>query len=221
VTGDSGQGIATSGGWTRRRNLAVYILGQLVAVSAASAFLGGATSFAQTFLPYTISPIANSASGWTLLTALVVAACRARTAPSAVFGAASFVALVLGYQVVSGLRGYATSETLFLIVGLIVGPFVGIAASWLHSTGVRALLSCGALSGIAVGEGVYGLVRVAGTTGWFYWTLIAIVGLGLLAVTVVHRVHNARSRVAAIVLVLVVGAAFFFAYSAIGHIDRA
>ena len=202
-----------------RRDSAVRFVIQLFAVVAASALLGGATSFAQTFLPDALRPFANSASGWTLLTALAVAACRARTAPSAVFGAASFVALVLGYQVVSTLRGFPTDETLFLIVGLIVGPFVGIASSWLHRDGWRALLGCGALSGIAVGEGAYGLVKVVDTTGWFYWTLIAVVGVGLLVVTSLHRVHRARGRVLAIVLVFAVGAAFLLAYSAVGEMS--
>ena len=104
----------------------------------ASALLGGATSFAQTFLPDALRPFANSASGWTLLTALVVGLCRARTLASAVLGAASFALLVLGYQYVSGLRGFPTDETLFLIVGLVVGPFVGVAASWLTRGGWRA-----------------------------------------------------------------------------------
>ena len=203
-----------------KRNSAVRFVLQLAAVVAASALLGGATSFAQTFLPDALRPFANSASGWTLLAALAVAACRARTAPSMVFGAASFVALVLGYQAVSTLRGFPTDETLFLIVGLIVGPFVGMASSWLHREGWRAVLGCSALSGIAVGEGIYGLVRVSDTTGWFYWTLILVVGFGLLAATSRHRIHNARSRGLAIVLVLAVSSAFFFAYSAVGEMSR-
>ena len=206
-------------GGSRRKSAGRFVV-QLFVVLAASALLGGATSLAQTFLPDAIRPFANSASGWTLLTALAVAACHARTAPSMVFGAASFVALVWGYQVMSTLRGFPTDETLFLIIGLIVGPFVGMASSWLRREGWRALLGCGALSGIAVGEGVYGLVKVADTTGWFYWTLIAVVGLGLLVVTARHRIHNARSRVLAVVLVLAVSAAFFFVYSAVGEMSR-
>jgi hypothetical protein len=202
------------------RYSAVRFVVQLLAVSAAGALLGGATSFAQTFLPDALRPFANSASGWTLLTALTVAACRARTAPAALFGAVSFVALVLGYQFVSGLRGFPTSETLFLIIGVIVGPFVGVAASWLHRDGWRALLGCGALSGIAVGEGVYGLVKISDTTGWFYWTLIGLVGIGLLVVTALHRIHSTRSRVVLVALVLAVSATFFFVYTAAGEIPR-
>ena len=65
---------------------------------------------------------------------------------------------------------------------------------------------------------MYGLVKVSDATGWFYWTLIAVVGVGLLVVTVLHRIHSARSRVLAVVLV--VSAAFFFVYSAVGEMSR-
>jgi hypothetical protein len=192
-----------------------WFLVQLLAVVGASAVLGGATSYAQTYLPDALVPFANSASGWTILTVLVVAACRAGTAPSAIFGSASFVALVLGYQVVSGLRGFPTSETLFLIVGVIVGPFVGVAASWLRRDGWRMVLGCGALSGIAVGEALYGLILVVASTGWFYWTLIGVVGLVLVALTA-HGLNSVRTRLILLGGVLLVGAAYFFAFWYLG-----
>lgn len=106
------------------------VLRQLLIVAGVSVLLGAATSFAQTVLPDALRPFSNSASGWTVLTAGVVAACRARAKSSALLGAASFAALVLGYQLMSTLRGSPTSETVFLVIGLIVGPFVGVAASW-------------------------------------------------------------------------------------------
>ncbi|MCU1406243.1 MAG: hypothetical protein JWQ43_2546 [Glaciihabitans sp.] len=184
----------------------------LLLVAAGGVLLGGATSFAQTFLPDALQPFANSASGWTLLTALMVAACRARTLPFAVYGAVSFVMLVLGYQVVSGLRGFPTSETLFLIAGILVGPFVGIAASWLNRDGWRAMIGCGVLAGIAIGEGVYGLTLVADTTGYLYWTVICVVGVGMLFTTAVRRLHSWPARLTATALVALVGAAFYFTY---------
>lgn len=180
--------------------------------------LGAATSFAQTVLPDALRPFANSASGWTLLTALAVAGCRVRTVPSAVLGAACFVSLVLGYQVVSTLRGFPTSETLFLIVGLVVGPFVGAAAAWLRRGGVRTAVACGALAGIALGEAAYGLLVVAATTGWFFWTLIGVAGLGLVTHTLLRRLRTAGTRLLAVGLVLVTALAFFFNYAAIGGI---
>jgi len=190
----------------------------LLLVVLASLLLGAATSFAQTFLPDALGPFANSASGWTLLTALAVAACRVRTAPSAVFGAASFVALVLGYQAMSTLRGFPTSETLFLAVGLVVGPFVGAAAAWLRRGGVRAAVACGALAGIAIGEGAYGLLVVAATTGWFSWTLIGAAGLGLLAHTALRRLGTWRLRLLAVGLVLGTAVAFCCSYTVIGGV---
>lgn len=190
----------------------------LLLVVLVSLLLGGATSFAQTVLPDALRPFANSASGWTLLTALAVAGCRARTLPSAVFGAASFVSLVLGYQVVSTLRGFPTSETLFLIAGLVVGPFVGAAAAWLRRGGVRTALACGALAGIAIGESAYGLLVVSATTGSFYWSLIGVAGLGLLAHTVLRRLGTARLRLLAAGLVAATAVAFLLSYTAIGGI---
>jgi hypothetical protein len=193
----------------------VVLLGQFALVALGSALLGGLTSFAQTFLPDALRPFANSASGWTLLTALMVGLCRARTAPSAVFGATSFVLLVLGYQVVSGLRGFPTNETLFLIVGLVVGPFVGVAASWLRRGGWRSILGCGVLAGIAVGECAYGFIVVLGSTSWFYWTLIGVVGVALTAHTAMRRLRATAARVVLIGLVAAVAVAFYFAYNSL------
>jgi hypothetical protein len=215
----SGQPVTEASVARGSRNPVGWFIFQLVGVVAASAVLGGVTSYAQTFLPDALRSFANSASGWTLLTVLVVLACRARTAPSAFLGGASFVALVLGYQMVSGLRGYPTSETLFLIIGIIVGPFVGVAASWLRREGWRAALGCAALSGIAVGEAIYGLALLSDTTGWVYWTLVGAIGIGLLVFTVLRRLHTVRTRLLAITLVPVVGAAFFFAYWAAGSMQ--
>jgi hypothetical protein len=45
---------------------------RLAVVVAVSLVLGGLTSFAQGVLPDELRPLANSASGWTILTALIV-----------------------------------------------------------------------------------------------------------------------------------------------------
>jgi hypothetical protein len=190
---------------------------QAGAVVAASLALGGATSFLQTVLPGWLAPFANSASGWTLLTALLVAACRARTGPSALLGAVGFVALVLGYQVVSGLRGFPTSEELFLVVGVLAGPVVGIAASWLRRPGLRAALGAGVLGGIALGESAYGLLVVAATTGWIFWTLLGAAGIGLLATAASRRAQRGY-RVLAPALGSAVAVLFLVAYSGIGRL---
>lgn len=191
---------------------------QLVVVAGLGLLLGAATSFAQGFLPDALRPFANSASGWTLLTAGAVAASRARTRPSALFGAASFVALVLGYQLTSTLRGFPTRETLFLVIGVIVGPFVGVAASWLRHAGARMAIGCGVLSGIALGEGAYGLIQISATTGWIYWTLITIAGLTLLIVTLLRGSRTPRASLLTVGLTALVALSFSFSYAAIGEL---
>lgn len=188
----------------------------------ASFLLGGLTSFAQGFLPDAAAPFANSASGWTLLTALLVAWAardpRARTWHAAVLGAASFVLLVLGYTVAADVRGYVYDPTLFGIVGLVVGPFVGVAAAWLRETGVRAALGTALLAGIGLGESVYGLTTVVETTGAGYWVAIGLVSLVLLAVMLGRALRGTLQVVLTTAGAAVGAAVFLLAYRALGTV---
>jgi hypothetical protein len=181
-----------------------------------SFLLGGMTSYAQGFLPDAFASFANSASGWTVLTAALVYWSRARTAPAAVLGAVSFVFLVLGYMVASQVRGLVYDPLLFSVVGVVVGPFVGVAASWLRSTGVRAALGGALLAGIGVGEGVYGLTVVGDTTSPVYWTLIGLAGLALVAGLLVRRIRGALPVALAVGGTAVVAVAFYVAYTGLG-----
>ncbi|MFC8800933.1 DUF6518 family protein [Streptomyces griseoincarnatus] len=156
-----------------------------------SFLLGGLTSYAQGFLPDAFESFANSASGWTVLTALLVYWSRARTVPAAVLGAVSFVLLVLGYMVAAQVRGFVYDPLHFSVVGVVAGPFVGAAASWLRATGVRAALGTALLAGIGVGESVYGLTIIRETTSPVYWTVIGVAGLALVTVMLVRRVRGA------------------------------
>lgn len=196
--------LTRSGGWQRTA-------GESVAVVAASLVLGGATSFAQGLLPDPLRPLANSVSGWTLLTALIIWLLHERTAPSAVFGAVSFGCLVLGYTAVSALRGFTYHPLFFGVVGVIAGPLVGVAA-WLRERRRRAALGAALLGGIALGECAYGLVRISATTGRFYWTVIGVVGLVLVGVTLWRRVDGARDVALGAGLTAIVAAVFFLAY---------
>ncbi|MFD2792803.1 DUF6518 family protein [Promicromonospora vindobonensis] len=189
---------------------------RLGAVVLLSVLLGGATSWAQGSLPSELSSFANSASGWTVLTALLVFWSRARTAPAALLGAVSFVLLVLGYAVASQLRGLWYDPLFFSAVGLAAGPLVGIAASWLRATGVRAALGVAILAGIGVGEGVYGLTFVRETTSPVYWSVIGVAGLALLVGLLVRRIRGTLPVVLATGGTAVVAMAFVVAYSSLG-----
>lgn len=160
-------------------------------VLVASFVLGCLTSFAQGLLPEWLSSFANSASGWTLLTAFLVWWAGTRWWIAAPLGAASFVLLTVGYAVVSTLRGFPYDPMLFAVVGVIVGPFVGVAAVWLRERDVRAALATAALSGVAVGEAGYGLTVIADTTSPVYWILIGAVGIGLCVAMLARRIRGA------------------------------
>ncbi|MFD4993481.1 DUF6518 family protein [Cellulosimicrobium cellulans] len=191
-------------------------------VLAASFVLGGLTSYAQGFLPDAAAPFANSASGWTLLTALLVAwaarDARTRTWHAAVLGAASFVLLTLGYAAAADLRGYVYDPTLFGIVGLVVGPFVGIAAAWQWRNGVLTALGTAVLAGIGVGESVYGLTTVVETTGATYWVVIGLASLVLLSAVLARRLRGTVPVTVAAGGTAVVATAFVLAYRALGTI---
>lgn len=174
---------------------------------------GGATSFGQTVLPDAISSFANSSSGWTLLVVLTVALLRADPAWSAAIGTVGFTALTLGYQVVSTARGYPTSELFFLIAGLVVGPFVGVATAWLRTRGWRPACSAALLGGIGLGEGVFGLTVIAATTSPVYWTLVVVTALVLIAVVAVRRAQRWPERLLGPAGALLVAAAFLLAYT--------
>lgn len=188
-------------------------------VVVASLVLGGLTSLAQGVLPDALLPLANSASGWTLLTALVLGWAALRAVPSAVFGAVSFVCLVLGYTIVSTLRGFYYSPVMWSAVALVAGPFVGVAVNWLRVVPWKAAVGAALLGGIGLGECIYGLTMVVETTGWFYWTLIGLVALALLAVVAVRRVRAVRLVATEFGLAFVVAAVFHLTFTALGSVS--
>lgn len=181
-----------------------------------SFLIGGLTSWAQGFLPDGLRSFANSASGWTVVTALLVFGSRTRAGTAAVLGAISFVLLVLGYSAASQLRGLFYDPLLFSAVGVAVGPFVGVAASWLRASGVRAALAVALLAGIGVGESVYGLTVVRDTTSPVYWALIGVAALALLTGLLARRIRGALPVALALGGTAAVAAAFHVAYSRLG-----
>ena len=156
-----------------------------LAVVVASLALGALTSWAQGVLPYALASSANSASGWTVLTVLLVVAARPSPARGAVLGAASFVALVLGYTAASELRGLAYDPLLWCVVGVVAGPFVGAAAAALvGARAVPAALGAGVLAAVLVADGVRGLTVVRASTSPVYWSLCLVAGAALVVAAV-------------------------------------
>lgn len=187
------------------------------AVVVVSFLAGMATFFAQGFLPEAFTSFANSASGWTLVTVLLLAWARVPTVLAAVLGAASFALLTVGYAVSATLQDLYYDPTWFVLVGLVVGPFIGVATSWLRSgSSWQAATGTALLSGIGVGEAFFGLTAVADTTSPVYWTVIGAVSLGLLAAMPVRRIRGVPAVMLAVVGAGAIAATFVVAYSAMG-----
>lgn len=201
-------------GWARV-DMRVVLRGAVVI--AMSFLLGMLTFFAQGLLPDALTSFANSASGWTLVTVLLLAWARLPTAFAAVLGAASFALLTVGYSVAADLQGLYYDPTLFVLVGVVVGPFIGVATSWLRADSAwRAATATALLAGIGVGEAYFGLTAVADTTSPVYWTLIGVIALGLLVGMLARRIRGFPAVLLAVVGTSAIAWAFVVAYSALG-----
>ncbi|WP_435093551.1 DUF6518 family protein [Clavibacter michiganensis] len=155
-----------------------------------SLVVGGLTSPAQGVLPSWMSPLANSAGGWSMLAFVAVWLSRARPLLGAVLGAVSFVAMVEAYGVVSLWRGIFFADPLssmWIPIGLVAGPFLGVAAALVrHASRGWAIAGVAVLSAVLLAEGVYGLTVVASSTSPVYWTLEIVLGVGFLAAVALH-----------------------------------
>jgi hypothetical protein len=187
------------------------------AISGTSVLLGMLTFSAQGVLPDAWRSFANSASGWTLLTALLAFGSRVSTRIAAALGALSFLLLVLGYTAAARIDGLSYSPLLFGVVALVVGPFIGIAAAWLRTGGVRAALGTAVLSGIFIGEAAYGLTVIADSTSPVYWVAIGAVGGILLVGMVSVRLRGWMPVALAVLGTAVVAGTFVAAYAALGQ----
>ena len=150
--------------------------------------VGSLTSFAQGFLPHVLSPLANSSGSWSLVAFLLALLCPRRGFAVAV-GVLSLFAMVAGYDAASVLRGFPISlgSSLFWIVAaVVVGPFLGWGGHELGARSRIAPLAVGAMSGVLVGEGVYGLTVIADSTPAGYWAGSIAAGLLLLLWAVVR-----------------------------------
>lgn len=183
------------------------LAGRAVLVVVASLLLGAATSWLQGVLPDALASFANSSSGWTALTAALVAAARPPLGAGAVLGVLSFVSLVLGYTGASELRGLTYDPTLWGGIGLLAGPFVGAsAAAVVGRRPVLAAVGTGALAGVLIADGIYGLTVVAASTSPVYWTGCLVVG-ALIVIAAVAR-WRTPAAVAAVLLTTLASAGF-------------
>ena len=165
-------------------------------IGGAGLTVGALTSFGQTWLPFNLSPLANSAGSWV---AAAFGLCLPNRAlrRGVLFGALALASMLGGYVIVSELRGFPTSSSMIFFwtaAALVVGPVLGIGAAWADSTSeVQAGLAFSPLIGVLVGEGIHGLTVIADTTPAVYWICQIVVALALAVVISVVKLSTLRS----------------------------
>ncbi|WP_285620203.1 DUF6518 family protein [Kineosporia sp. NBRC 101677] len=159
-------------------------------VAVLSFVLGGLTAYAQTVLPYSMFSLANSANGWTALMVVLLLWVRPGVRLAAVLGSVSGVLLMLGYTAALALYGHAYDPLLWTLSGAVAGPFIGVAAAWLRERGGRAALGTAALTGVTIGESLYGLTAVSQSTSPVYWTVSGLAGLLFLLGMLARRIRG-------------------------------
>lgn len=97
------------------------------------------------------------------------------------------------------------------MAAVVVGPVIGLAAAWTRSgSPQQTAFGAAAVSGVLIGEGIYGLRYIADTTYPPYWWASIVAGTLLLA-AIARRRQLRRGFVALAIAVTVVGAAAFVA----------
>jgi Family of unknown function (DUF6518) len=147
----------------------------------------------------------------------------ARTrAAAALFGLLALALLLAGYVAGVEVRGDAASHALILFWGaaaIVAGPLLGLGAYWVrHDRDSLAALGSGAVSGVLVGEGVYGVTEISDTTYVPYWWCEIAVGILLLGVLAWLRLRRppAVAMALGVALVTVVGFGLVYRANLIG-----
>ncbi len=183
--------------------------------------LGVLTSYAQGWLPQEVGSVANSSGSWALI-AFLLALLAASSRIAAACGVLALAALLLGYVLGAGVRGYPQSSGTIIFWGLaagLVGPFLGLGARWVRAgPPTLAALGAGGMSGALVGEGVYGLRYIADSTYPPYWWGQIVVGVALLGWVAARRFRRLVPLALSAVVALGVAAAFIVVYSAGGDL---
>jgi hypothetical protein len=189
----------------------------VVAALVGGLLLGGLTSFLQGALPPSIASFANSSGGWSMLVFALVRIGGARPLPAALLGLLTFWALLEGYDIVTGLRGFGYSPPFtdpFWLLAVPAGPILGAAAALtLYGTTPWRVLAVAPLAGVLIGEGVWALGNIADTTSPVYWWLQIVLGIVFLAVAVIRRRPRPLIAVAALAITSTAALAFHVVYS--------
>lgn len=189
----------------------------MLATAGVALVVGILTAYAQGWLPDELRSLANSVAPWALV-AFLLALLAPTPALAAASGTVSLGALLAGYAVGTVALHDASSAQPVLVVwgaaAVLAGPLLGLAASWTRGhRPIRAGVGSGAVAGVLVGEGVYGLTVIAGTTYHPYWVGEMAVGVLLLVVAASRRPRHWGSAAVSALVAAGTALAFVGVYS--------
>ncbi len=174
------------------------------------------TAYGQGWLPEDAGSLANSSGSW-VLAAFLVALLGTRLWTSVACGFITLLMLLAGYVVANELRDIATGSSTWLFWGtaaVIVGPLLGLAAYWVRfGRAELAAIGAGAVSGVLIGEGVYGLRYISDTTYPPYWWGQIAAGLILLIVIAGMRFPRPAPVALSVAVAIATSIAFVVLYS--------
>lgn len=140
---------------------------------------GWLTFDAQGFLPAWVSSVANSASGWTVVALLVVVLATDDWRRGAVLTTIVFVLLNVGYYVAADANGLFYDTRTWIVVSVLAGPPIGAAAAVLRERSVRGSVAVAFVGMLLLADGVHSLLTVSATTSSVYWSVVTVIGAGL------------------------------------------
>jgi hypothetical protein len=183
------------------------------AATGAGLALGVLTAYAQGWLGGDLNQLANSAGPWSLA-AFGLAALVGGPWSAAVSGTLVLVMLELGYVLGAHLQGHGSARstvTVWLVTAIAVGPALGLGGHCARfGPRVSAALGTAGLSGILIGEAIYGFIQL---TYPVWETAELVTGVLLLVVLGSRRFTDWRSLLLALAGAAVVAALFVPVFS--------
>jgi hypothetical protein len=185
-------------------------------VGLGGAVIGTLTSLGQTYLPFELSPLANSAGSWSLA-AFLLALNEGVPRRGAVLGTVALVTMLAGYVVATRLRGFPVGTNLLLFwsaASVVVGPALGAGAAWVRrGDALRRTAGVAVIAGILIGEAVYGVTVIGDTTPAPYWFGEMALAGGVVILASGRWARSGRHLVIGLALTAIVAAAFYVTYS--------
>jgi len=191
-------------------------LGAVALVLALAAITGALTPYASVHLPSSINSAANASGPWAMVAFASVYWSRARGLFAALLGACSFVVMNLVFFVAfeHRLGSYSLDAIVFWIgIALLIGPIVGLCASWLRSstTALREI-AVAAPGSVLVGEGLFMTIRQPGLD-IVYSTLSIILGIVVFLLLAAWKLRRAQHIAVSVLIAASATIAFYASYA--------